>query len=40
MSRMPRARSLNFIHEGMMRNIMRLPSMNSPNFVFGIISRI
>ena len=33
MSGMPRTRSLIFIHKSMMRNIMRLSSMDFPNFV-------
>jgi hypothetical protein len=32
MSGVPRARSLIFIHKSMVRNIMRFPSMNLPNF--------
>jgi hypothetical protein len=40
MSRMPRARSLIFVHKSMVRNIMRFSSMNSPNLVLRIISRI
>jgi hypothetical protein len=40
MSGMPRARSLIFIPECMMRNIVRFPSMNLPNFVFGVVCGI
>jgi hypothetical protein len=40
MSGVPRARSLIFLHKSMARNIMRFPSMNLPNFVLRIISRI
>jgi hypothetical protein len=40
MVRMPRARCLIFIHECMMGNNVRFSSMNSPNFMLKIISRI
>jgi hypothetical protein len=40
MSGMPRTRSLIFIYKCMMREIMRFPSMNFPNFVLRIVCRI
>jgi hypothetical protein len=40
MGGMPRARGLILIHECMMRNSVRFSSMNFPNFVLRIISRI
>jgi hypothetical protein len=40
MSGVLRARSLIFLHKCMVRNIMRFPSMNLPNFVLRIISMI
>jgi hypothetical protein len=40
MGLLPRARGLILIHKSMVRNKMRFLSMNSPNFVLKIISRI
>jgi hypothetical protein len=40
MSGMPRTRSLILIHESMMRNSVRFSSMDFPNFVLRIVSRI
>jgi hypothetical protein len=40
MSGMPRSRSLIFIHDRMMRNIMRFFSTNFPNLVLRIVDRI
>jgi hypothetical protein len=40
MSGMPRTRSLIFIYECMVRNIMGFSSTNLPNFMLRITSRI
>jgi hypothetical protein len=40
MSGLPRARCLILIHKSMVRNRMRFSSMNLPNFVLKIISRL
>jgi hypothetical protein len=40
MSGMPRTRSLIFIYKSMMRNIVRLSSMNPPNLMLRIVCSI